>query len=77
MTAPFRDDATALEARLGQLLDEIEDLRTRLQAYEGENRDAVIAAQLGRLRADIETETIERQRLRAELRRLLGGSGSL
>jgi hypothetical protein len=72
VTDPFRDDATALDERVRQLVSEIDDLRIRLAAYEGENRDAVVAAQLGRLRADIELATVERDRLRVELRALWG-----
>jgi hypothetical protein len=72
MTDPFRDDATALAARTGQLLEEIEDLKTRLAAFEGENRDAVVTAQLNRLRAEIERLTFERDGLRALLGRLPG-----
>jgi hypothetical protein len=68
MSDPFRDEETALEERMRQLFEEIEDLRARLSAFEGENRDAVIAAQLTVLRSDIEQLTIERDQLRAELR---------
>ena len=70
MNDPFRDQATAVEARTRQLREEIDDLRNRLAAYEGENRDAVVAAQLGRLRAEIALLTGERERLRSILRRL-------
>jgi len=70
MIDPFRDDATALEARMRQIQEEIEELRARLLAYEGENRDAVIAAHLSGLRAEIEAEKVERERLLGELRRL-------
>jgi hypothetical protein len=68
MTDPFRDDTTALDARMHQIREEIEELRARLLAYEGENRDAVIAAHLSGLRAEIEAQKVERERLLGELR---------
>jgi hypothetical protein len=78
MSDPFRSHGIALEARTQAVLDEIEVLRERLAAYEGENRNAVVAAQLERLRADIRLLLTERQELIAELRRIriLGESGA-
>jgi hypothetical protein len=70
VSAPFRDAETAHEARAQQLEEEVLELRARVAAYDGENRDAVMAGQLARLRADIEVAKAERERLRAELQSL-------
>jgi predicted nucleic acid-binding Zn-ribbon protein len=67
MSDPFRDETTALEARADQLRGEIDELRAQLEAFEGENRNVVVAAQFAQLRADIATSKAERSRLLAEL----------
>jgi predicted RNase H-like nuclease (RuvC/YqgF family) len=75
MNVPFRNQDVATAARTEHVLEEIEALRERLSAYEGENRDAVLSAQLDRLRADITQLRAEREELAAELRRLELGEG--
>lgn len=70
MSDPFRSHDVALAARAQQVQEEIDELRERLAVYEGENRDAVITAQLERLRADIRLLIADRDELAAELRRV-------
>lgn len=71
----FRDQDVAVEARIQQVLDEIGILRERLAAFEGENRDAVIASQLDQLRARVVELRAKRDGLRFELKFAREGEG--